>query len=190
MMSENLKLAVPFDKTMARSLRAGDTVLLTGTLLTGRDAAHKRLIETINRGDSLPFDPAGQTLYYVGPTPAPQGRPIGSAGPTSSYRMDAYAPQLIALGLTGMIGKGKRNVNVINAMKEFGAVYFGAVGGAAALIARQILSSQIIAYDDLGTEAIRRLSVRDFPVTVIIDSLGTNLYDTEPVKYRQDQPPF
>lgn len=181
------RLNLPFDEVTARSLRAGDPVLLTGTLYTARDAAHKRLIELMDAGQRLPVDLTNQTLYYVGPAPASPGHAVGSAGPTTSYRMDPYTPKLLAIGLRGMIGKGLRSQPVIDAMKQYGAVYFGAVGGAAALIARSIKSSRIIAYPDLGAEAIHEFVVCDFPVTVIIDSLGANLYEFGPNAYRQEQ---
>lgn len=180
---EPIHLSLPLDREITRSLRAGDNVLLSGELITGRDAAHKRLITLIEKGKPLPLDLNGQTIYYVGPAPAKEGYAVGSAGPTSSGRVDRYTPALLERGLIGMIGKGKRSDAVIEAMKQHGAVYFGAVGGAAALISRCIKKSEIIAYDDLGTEAIHRLTVEDFPVTVIIDSLGKNLYETEPPKY-------
>lgn len=170
-------ITTPLTREQARSLNAGDTVVINGTLLTGRDAAHKRMIEMLREGKSLPVDIRDQVIYYVGPCPARPGEVIGSAGPTTSSRMDAYAPQLISLGLTGMIGKGLRNQAVVDAMKQYGAVYFGATGGAGAVIARSIVSEEVIAFEDLGTEAIRRLSVRDFAVTVIIDSKGNNLYE-------------
>ena len=182
------RLTLPFDEATARSLRAGEPVLLTGTLYTARDAAHKRLIELVDAGKQLPIDLMNQTLYYVGPAPASPGHAVGSAGPTTSYRMDAYTPKLLALGLRGMIGKGLRSQPVIDAMKQYGAVYFGAVGGAAALIARSIQSSQVIAYPDLGAEAIHAFEVVDFPVTVIIDTLGNNLYETGPKAYRREMP--
>ena len=182
------RLNLPFDEDTARSLKAGDPVLLTGTLYTGRDAAHKRLIALIDAGQPLPIDLTNQTLYYVGPAPASPGHAVGSAGPTTSYRMDAYTPQLLALGLRGMIGKGLRSQPVIDAMKLYGAVYFGAVGGAAALIARSIQSSRVVAYPDLGAEAIHEFVIKDFPVTVIIDAHGNNLYETGPKQYRKDMP--
>ncbi|UCF89611.1 MAG: Fe-S-containing hydro-lyase [bacterium] len=158
-------------------LRAGDRVLITGTMLTGRDAAHKRLVDLIQKGEKLPVDLKGQIIYFVGPTPTRPGEAIGSAGPTTSYRMDAYSPILIERGLKGMIGKGSRSREVVEAMVRHKAVYFAAVGGAAALISRRILSSEILAYEDLGPEAIRRLQVKDFPVIVVNDTEGNDLYE-------------
>lgn len=172
------KITCPVTREQLEPLRAGDTVLLSGTVYTARDAAHKRLCELAARGQPLPFDVENAVIYFVGPTPAKPGQAIGSAGPTTSYRMDAYSPTLIALGLTGMIGKGKRGPEVVQAMKEHGAVYFGAIGGAGALLSRCVLKSEVVAYEDLGAEAVRRLEVRDLPVTVIIDSEGSNLYET------------
>ena len=171
------KLRVPFSPEEARELRAGESVLLSGVIYTARDAAHKRLCELLAHGKPLPIDIKNATIYYVGPTPAKEGRAIGSAGPTTAYRMDAYSPMLIAAGETGMIGKGKRGAEVIEAMKKSGAVYFGAIGGAGALLSHCIKKAEIVAYEDLGAEALRRLEVEDFPVTVVIDSLGNNLYE-------------
>ncbi|MBQ8953004.1 MAG: Fe-S-containing hydro-lyase [Clostridia bacterium] len=178
------RIHLPLTQEEARALRAGDSVLLTGTIYTGRDAAHKRLIQLLDEGKDLPIDVKDQVIYYVGPAPASPGHAVGSAGPTTSYRMDAYAPRLIELGLTGMIGKGKRNEAVIEAMKRYGAVYFGAVGGAAALIARRIKKSQVVCYEDLGSEAIHRFEIEDFPAIVLIDSEGNNLYETGPAAFR------
>ncbi|MBI2842619.1 MAG: Fe-S-containing hydro-lyase [Armatimonadetes bacterium] len=175
-MNEPLRLMTPLSDEDVRRLRAGDRALLSGVVYTGRDAAHKRLFELLQAGEELPVDLRGQVIYYVGPTPAKPGRVIGSAGPTTSGRMDAYAPALIAYGLRGMIGKGLRSQPVIDAMTEHGAVYFGATGGAAALLARKIVSCEIVAYEDLGTEAIRRLVVDDLPVTVINDAYGGDFY--------------
>ena len=158
------------------SLKAGDSVKLTGTIYTARDAAHKRMDEAIAAGQELPFDLAGNVIYYMGPSPAREGRPIGSAGPTTASRMDKYAPKLLDFGLTGMIGKGKRSDAVKDAMKRNGAVYFAAIGGAGALLSKAIVASEVIAYDDLGTEAIRKLTVKDFPAIVVIDSTGEDLY--------------
>ena len=177
-------IRLPLNEREARALRAGDSVLLSGVLYTGRDAAHKRLCRRLAEGKPLPFDLRDATIYYVGPTPARPGAVIGSAGPTTSDRMDSYAPLLLAHGLRGMIGKGYRSPEVIAAMQAHGAVYFGAVGGAAALIAGHIEASEVIAFDDLGTEAIRKLTVRDFPAFVVIDSLGNNLYETGPAQWR------
>ena len=182
---ENIRLQLPLDPEQVKTLRAGDTLLLTGTLYTARDAAHKRLVACLDEGRELPFDLKNQLIYYVGPAPASPGHAVGSAGPTTSYRMDAYAPRLIENGLKGMMGKGKRNQAVIEAMKKYGAVYLGAVGGAAALIAQRIVKSQVIAYDDLGAEAIHRFEVKDFPALVLIDCLGNNLYEIGPAQYRQ-----
>ena len=172
-----IKLTAPLTREQAKTLRAGDICHISGTIYTARDAAHKRLCQAIAEGKELPLDLKDCVIYFVGPTPAKEGQAIGSAGPTTSYRMDAYSPTLIALGQTGMIGKGKRGPEVIAAMKEHGAVYFGATGGCGALLSRCIRKAEVIAYDDLGAEAIRRLEVEDFPVTVIIDSQGNNLYE-------------
>ena len=177
------RITAPLTRQQAKSLRAGDSVLLSGVIYTARDAAHKRLCELVEQGRELPIDLKDAVIYFVGPTPAKPGQVIGSAGPTTSYRMDAYSPMLIALGQTGMIGKGKRDETVIAAMKEHGAVYFGATGGCGALMAKCIKGSGIVAYEDLGTEAIRRLEVEDMPLTVIIDSLGNNLYEIGPKAY-------
>ena len=171
------KLTTPLTREDARTLRAGDACLLTGVIYTARDAAHKRLCELAAKGEPLPVDMENAVIYFVGPTPAMPGQAIGSAGPTTSYRMDAYSPTLIAMGQTGMIGKGKRSPEVIEAMKKHGAVYFGATGGCGALLSKCIKKAEIVAYEDLGAEAIRRLEVEDFPVTVIIDSEGRNLYE-------------
>lgn len=178
-------LSAPFDRDAARLLKAGDTVSLSGIIYTARDAAHKKMIELLKENKELPFDITNQTIYYVGPCPSREGEVIGSAGPTSSYRMDAYAPTLINLGETGMIGKGLRGPNVINAMKEHGAVYFGAIGGAGALMAECIKSQEIIAFPELGAEAVRRLEVLNFPLTVIIDSYGNNLYESGKKQFRR-----
>lgn len=171
------KIQLPLQENDINTLRAGDMVLLNGVVYTGRDAAHKRLVETLQAEKTLPFAIKGETIYYVGPTPAPPGYAVGAAGPTTSYRMDSYAPLLIKEGLRGMIGKGIRSKEVIEAMKAYGAVYFGATGGAGALLAKCIKKSEIIAYEDLGTEAIHRFTIEDFPVVVLIDALGNNLYE-------------
>lgn len=184
-MDNIIRLDTPLTRETARTLKAGDIVRVNGYIYTGRDAAHKRLISMLERGEELPFDIRDQVIYYVGPCPAKPGQVIGSAGPTTSGRMDAYAPALIELGLTGMIGKGLRSAEVVNAMKKYGAVYFGATGGAAALIAKCIKSEEIVAFEDLGTEAIRRLKVQDFEVTVIIDANGNNLYETGRAMYKK-----
>lgn len=178
-----ISIKVPLSREEARKLKSGDSCLLSGVIYTARDAAHKRLCERIAQGKELPFDIKDSVIYFVGPTPAQPGEVIGSAGPTTSYRMDAYSPMLIKQGQTGMIGKGKRNSDVMDAMKEYGAVYFGAIGGCGALLSRCIKKSEVIAYADLGAEAIRRLEVEDFPVTVVIDSEGNNLYEIGPAAY-------
>lgn len=170
-------ITVPFDKKTAKSLKAGDYVYLTGVIYTARDAAHKRMDEALNNGDKLPIDIEGNVIYYMGPSPAREGRPIGSAGPTTATRMDKYTPRLLDMGLTGMIGKGKRQPKVKEAIVRNNAVYFAAVGGAGALLSQRILKSDVVAYDDLGTEAIRRLEVENFPVIVVIDSEGNDLYE-------------
>ena len=176
-MSDPVVLTPPLTDEDVAGLRAGDRVLITGTMLTGRDAAHKRLVDLIEKGDELPADLKGQIIYFVGPTPTRPGEAIGSAGPTTSYRMDAYSPILIEKGLKGMIGKGSRSREVVEAMVKHKAVYFAAVGGAAALISRRIVSSEVLAYEDLGPEAIRRLQVKDFPVIVVNDTEGNDLYE-------------
>ncbi len=173
-----IKITLPLTKDKVKELKAGDSCLLTGVMYTGRDAAHKRLFDLIKEGKKLPLDLKDSTFYFVGPTPKKEGEAIGSAGPTTSYRMDAYSPALIALGQTGMIGKGKRNDDVIKAIKKYGAVYFGAIGGCGALLSKCIKRSEVVAYEDLGTEAIHRLEVENFPVVVVIDSYGNNLYET------------
>ena len=174
---------VPLSEEDARSLRVGDYVYLTGTIYTARDAAHKRMQETLDRGEELPLKMENNVIYYMGPSPAREGRPIGSAGPTTASRMDKYAPGLLDLGLKGMIGKGKRSKEVADAIVRNRAVYFAAVGGAGALLSKSITSSEVIAYDDLGTEAIRRLKVNKFPVIVVIDAQGNNLYETATKEY-------
>lgn len=177
------KLATPLTEEKVINLKAGDSVLLSGTIYAARDAAHKRLMELINNGDKLPLNIHNEVIYYVGPTPAKPGMVIGSAGPTTSYRMDPYAPKLLDLGLRGMIGKGERSEEVIEAIKRNKGVYFGAIGGAAALISKSIVKSEVVAYEDLGSEAIRKLEVIDFPVVVIIDAMGNNLYDIGQKEY-------
>ena len=172
------KIVTPLTREAVRTLKAGDSCLITGTIYTARDAAHKRLCELLDKGEPLPVDMENAIIYFVGPTPSKPGQAIGSAGPTTSYRMDAYSPALIAAGQTGMIGKGKRGPEVVSAMKEHGAVYFGAIGGCGALLSKCIKKAEIVAYEDLGAEAIRRLEVVDFPVVVIIDAEGNNLYET------------
>jgi len=182
-MGEIKKVTLPLTKELAKTLKAGDSVLLTGIIYTSRDAGHKRMCETLARGEKLPFDPTDATIYYVGPTPAKPGQVIGSAGPTTSGRMDAYAPTMMSVGARGMIGKGARLPEVIEAMKEHSGVYFGAIGGAGALLAKCIKSCELIAYEDLGAEALRKLYVEDMPLVVIIDSEGNNLYETGPKEY-------
>lgn len=178
-----IKVTAPMTREQARQLKSGDSVLLSGVIYTARDAAHKRLCELVEQGKELPLDVKDSIIYFVGPTPAKPGQVIGSAGPTTSYRMDAYSPTMIEQGQTGMIGKGKRSPEVIAAMKKHGAVYFGAIGGCGALLSKCIKKAEVIAYDDLGAEAIRRLEVEDFPVIVIIDSEGNNLYETGRAAY-------
>lgn len=170
------RIQLPLTEEVAKSLRAGDSVLLTGTIYTSRDAGHKRMCETLAKGEELPFDPKDATIYYVGPTPAKPGQVIGSAGPTTSGRMDAYAPTMMSVGARGMIGKGARLPEVIDAMKKYSGVYFGAIGGAGALLAKCVKECELIAYEDLGAEALRKLYVEDMPLVVIIDSEGNNLY--------------
>lgn len=179
-------IKAPLSKEDAVSLKAGDYVYLSGTIYTARDAAHKRMYEALAAGEELPVDMRGNVIYYMGPSPAREGRPIGSAGPTTSSRMDKYTPQLLDLGLCGMIGKGKRSDAVREAIVRNQSVYFAAVGGAGALLSRSIVASEVIAYDDLGTEAIRKLEVRDFPVIVVIDSKGNNLYETAVLAYNKE----
>ena len=171
-------IMVPFCEDTAATLQAGDYVYLTGTIYTARDAAHKRMYEVLERGEELPINMVNNVIYYMGPSPAREGRVIGSAGPTTSSRMDKYAPSLLDLGLKGMVGKGKRNQAVKDAVRRNGAVYFAAVGGAGALLSKAIISSEVIAYDDLGTEAIRKLEVKNFPVIVVMDAQGNDLYET------------
>lgn len=179
-------IKVPLSDEDARDLRAGDYVYLTGIIYTARDAAHKRMYEALMAGQELPLAMEHNVIYYMGPSPAREGRPIGSAGPTTSSRMDKYAPSLLDLGLKGMIGKGKRTKEVLDAMVRNGAVYFAAVGGAGALLSKSIVTSEVIAYDDLGTEAIRKLEVANFPVIVVADSLGNNLYETAIKEYAKE----
>ena len=179
-------ITAPITKETAKTLHAGDYVYITGTIYTARDAAHKRMQETLQRGEALPLEMKENVIYYMGPSPAREGRPIGSAGPTTATRMDKYAPELLDLGLGAMIGKGKRSQEVKDAIVRNGSVYFAAVGGAGALLSKCILSSEVIAYDDLGTEAIRKLQVKDFPVIVVIDSEGNNLYETAILDYKRE----
>ena len=179
------QMQIPLDPKDVKELRAGDYVKLSGIIYTARDAAHKRMSEALERGEKLPIDIEGAVIYYMGPSPAREGRPIGSAGPTTASRMDKYTPGLLDLGIAGMIGKGKRTREVQEAIVRNQAVYFAAVGGAGALLSKRILSSQVVAYEDLGTEAIRKLEVKDFPVIVVIDSEGNNLYDTAAKEWRK-----
>ncbi|MCL0098672.1 Fe-S-containing hydro-lyase [Dehalococcoidia bacterium] len=172
-----LYIKLPLHAEVIEKLRAGDQLLMSGTVYSARDAAHKRLVEALDRGEKLPFEIEGQTIYYMGPSPARPGRVIGSAGPTTSGRMDVYAPRLMEVGLKGMIGKGSRSQEVKDAMRRYKAVYFAAIGGAGALIAKSIKKAEVVAYDDLGAEALRRLEVEDFPATVINDIYGDDLYE-------------
>ncbi|MCK8825344.1 Fe-S-containing hydro-lyase [Fuchsiella alkaliacetigena] len=177
-MSE-VSLETPLTEEQVKSLAAGDKVLLSGTIYTARDVAHSRLVDALEAGEELPFELEGQVIYYAGPCPARPGQVVGSAGPTTSYRMDPFTPQLLESGLRAMIGKGDRDKQVVETMQKTGAVYLGAVGGAAALIAQRIKEAEVIAYADLGTEAIRKLKVEDFPLIVVIDSQGNNLYNRD-----------
>ena len=186
-MGEILRLQTPLRDEDVEALRIGQKVLLSGVVYTARDAAHRRMMDLIEAGKPLPIDIKGQVIYYVGPAPAKPGRPIGSAGPTTSYRMDVYSPKLLELGLKGMIGKGKRSKEVIDALVRYKGVYFGATGGAGALLARSVLEAEVVAYEDLGPEAIRRLVVRDLPLIVVNDVLGQDLYE-EGVKRYSRQP--
>lgn len=179
-------ITVPMKKETVATLKAGDYVYLTGMVYTARDAAHKRMYEILQEGGEIPIDIQGQVIYYMGPSPAREGRPIGSAGPTTASRMDKYTPRLLDMGLTGMIGKGKRSPEVLNAIVRNGAVYFAAIGGAGALLAQRIKKSTVIAYEDLGTEAIRKLEIENFPVIVVVDADGNNLYETAIEQYRKE----
>ena len=185
-MIEEIKLKTPLDDQSVERLKSGDRVLLSGYVYSARDSAHKRLVDLLDKGEQLPFDIKGQVIYFVGPTPARPGRPIGSAGPTTSSRMDKYSPRLIAQGLKGMIGKGFRSPEVIEAMKRYTCVYFAAVGGAGALLAQRIMESKIVAYEDLGPEAIRRLKLDNFPVIVVNDCRGNDLYKEGVKKYARN----
>jgi fumarate hydratase subunit beta len=177
------KITTPLKREDIKNLKAGDSVLLTGYVYTARDAAHKRLVELLDEGKNLPFDVTNQVIYYVGPTPAKPGNAIGSAGPTTSYRMDPFAPRLLDVGLLGMIGKGKRSDEVIKSIVKHGAVYFAAIGGAAALTSKCVKSAELIAYEDLGSEAIRKLYVENLPLIVVIDSMGNNFYEIGKTQY-------
>lgn len=178
-------ITVPFDKDTVKELKAGDYVYLTGTIYTARDAAHKRMYEALQKGEEFPFDIEGNVIYYMGPSPAREGRPIGSVGPTTASRMDKYTPALLDLGMRGMIGKGRRTEAVRESMMKNQAVYFAAVGGAGALLSKSIMQAEVIAYEDLGTEAIRKLEVKDFPVIVVMDCEGNNLYDMAIEQYKE-----
>ena len=180
------RVVLPLTDDVLKDLRVGDNVLLSGVIYVARDAAHKRLVATLDQGKPLPFDIRGQTIYFMGPSPAKPGRPIGSAGPTTSGRMDAYSPRLVAEGLKGMIGKGMRSPAVKEAMEKYQAVYLAAIGGAGALIAKSIKSSEVVAYEELGAEAVRRLEVEDFPVTVVNDIYGGDLYQEGQARYRRE----
>lgn len=184
-MAEAIRIETPLTREKLAQLKTGDNVLISGVIYTGRDAAHKKMVEALARGEELPFDVKDQVIFFVGPTPPKPGQVIGSAGPTTSYRMDAYSPILIERGLTGMIGKGLRSEEVVAAMKKYGAVYFGAIGGSGALLAKRITAAEVIAYPELGPEAVRRLEVKDFPVMVIIDQEGNNLYEKGKAQYRR-----
>ena len=181
------KITVPLTEELAKTLHAGDSVLVTGTIYTSRDAGHKRMCEALEKGEEIPFDPKDATIYYVGPTPAKPGAVIGSAGPTTSGRMDAYAPTMMSVGARGMIGKGARLPEVIDAMKKYSGVYFGAIGGAGALLAKCIKKAELIAFEDLGAEALRKLYVEDMPLVVIIDSEGNNLYESGRAAYLEQK---
>ena len=180
------KVTLPLTDETLEGLKAGDDILLTGTMYVGRDTAHQRMVTALEQGKPLPFDVKGQTIYFMGPSPAKPGQPIGSAGPTTSGRMDSYSPRLIAEGLKGMIGKGMRSQEVKDAMKKYRAVYLAAIGGAGALISRSIKKSEVVAYEELGAEAVRRLEVEDFPATVVNDIYGGDLYQEGKARYRID----
>ncbi|NBJ94182.1 Fe-S-containing hydro-lyase [Parablautia muri] len=182
----NRYLTVPCEEKVIKELRSGDYVYITGTIYTARDAAHKRMYEALDQSEKLPFDVKDNMIYYMGPSPAREGRPIGSAGPTTASRMDKYTPSLLEIGLKGMIGKGKRSDAVKQAIIRNKAVYFAAVGGAGALLSKSIIKSEIIAYEDLGTEAIRKLEVKDFPVIVVIDTEGNDLYESAVEMYKEN----
>jgi len=182
---EARRVTLPFTDDLVRELRAGDRLLLTGALYVARDAAHKRMIETLDRGEPLPVDIRGTTVYFMGPTPARPGRPMGAGGPTTASRMDPYSPRLIELGLKAMIGKGTRSATVRNALREHNAVFLGGIGGAGALLSKAVVSAEVIAYEDLGPEALRRLEVKDLPVTVVDDAAGRDLYEEGRARYRR-----
>lgn len=184
-MAEKIRIQTPFTEEMSRKLKAGDSVLISGTIISARDAAHKAMTEALARGEQLPVDWHNQIVYYLGPTPAKPGDPIGSCGPTTSGRMDAYTPTMLAQGIKGMIGKGSRDKAVVEAMKKYGVTYFAAVGGAAALIAKSVKKYEVLAYPELGPEAVARLTVVDFPAIVVIDSQGNNFYEMGQAPYRR-----
>ena len=184
-MAEKIRITTPLTEEMSRKLKAGDSVLITGTIYSARDAAHKVMTEALARGEKLPIDWQNQIVYYLGPTPAKPGDPIGSAGPTTSGRMDAYTPTMLAQGIKGMIGKGSRKPEVLEAMKKYGVTYFAAVGGAAALIAKSVKKYEVLAYPELGPEAVAALTVEDFPAIVVIDSEGNNFYEQGQAPYRR-----
>ena len=187
-MAQSKKVNLPLSEETLKELKAGDNLLLSGTMYVGRDAAHKRMVEAMEQGKPLPIDIKGETIYFMGPSPARPGRPIGSAGPTTSGRMDAYSPRLIAQGLKGMIGKGSRSEAVKDAMVKYKAVYLGTIGGAGALISRSIKKAEVVAYEELGAEALLRLEVENFPVTVINDIYGGDLYQDGKAKYQVKSP--
>ena len=182
-----ISINTPLKEDITKTLKVGDSILLSGVIYSARDAAHGRLVDLLEKDLELPLDIKNQVIYYVGPTPAKEGQVIGSAGPTTSYRMDSYAPKLLDLGLKGMIGKGARNEEVINSIVKNKAIYFGAIGGAGALISKSIIKSEVIAYDDLGAEAIRKMEVKDMPLVVIIDTKGNNLYEIGKEEYLKTQ---
>ena len=179
-----MRITTPLDEGVVERLHAGDRVTISGTIFVARDAAHKRFAQALDRGLPLPFDPNGQIIYYMGPSPARPGKPIGSAGPTTAYRMDSYTPRMLEAGLKGMIGKGNRSVAVREALRKHQAVYFGGIGGAAALISKSIVEAEVIAYGDLGAEAVRRLRVEDFPAIVVNDIYGGDAYEDGRARYR------
>lgn len=188
-MAEEKRIMLPFTDEVVRGLRAGDRLLLNGVLYVARDAAHKRMVEALDRGEPLPIEIKGATIYFMGPSPARPGRPMGAGGPTTASRMDPYSPRLVALGLKAMIGKGKRSLAVRQSLQQHNAVFLGGVGGAGALLSRAVVSAEVIAYDDLGPEALRRLEVEDLPVTVVDDATGRDLYEEGRAKYRRDVTP-
>jgi len=187
-MADIRHISLPFTDEIVSQLRAGDRLLLSGTLYVARDAAHKRMVEALDRGEKLPLDVKGATIYYMGPSPARPGRPMGAGGPTTAYRMDPYAPRLMELGLKAMIGKGKRSQAVRDAIVKYNAVFLGGVGGAGALLSKAVKSAEVIAYEDLGPEALRRLVVEDLPVTVVDDVTGRDLYEEGQARYRKAAP--